>query len=429
MKKYTIIENIKKYKEVPVNQSWPEKGEEKLKSFMVDNPVRNNMFERRSRQEVVFKHLIFKPMPIAIIAIIASLITGSGMVVASQNSLPTDTLYPVKLIAEKVEEVVTFNDVKKVELQTKLADKRLGEIKDLQTQGKATKAVVEKNLQEYQGNLAKAQVYLNDINVNVNSAPAKIVAVSTKLEDAVGSQQVLMKTIEEKAPSEYKASLTEGRIIALNNSGQSREKIKSIFDANESPASNSGGADEGNGITSEGKEVISISPEGVDSQTVPDNSGQADPIKIINGEKEIISEPIASNGRIISKESAIKIAFEAGLAKGIDEWRAELNWQAGKINNYVWSVSNSLSKYNGQTVLINASNGKVYQILDYQIANVSPISVPKPVPTPRPVPTPLPKPIDCPEYIDCMPKIVEPGEKATPCQIPVGCEGITEIAY
>ncbi len=32
---------------------------------------------------------------------------------------------------------------------------------------------------------------------------------------------------------------------------------------------------------------------------------------------------------------------------------------------------------------------------------------------------------DCPAYIDCMPKV----GAARPCQIPVGCEGITQIAY
>jgi len=426
MKKYTIIENIKKYKEVPVNENWVKNGQDGLRSFMVDNPVRNNMVERHSRQEGIFKHLIFKPMPIAIIAIIASLITGSGMVVASQNSLPTDTLYPVKLIAEKVEEVVTFNDVKKIELQTKLADKRLGEIEDLQAQGKATKAVVEKNLQEYQGNLAKAQVYLNDINVNSGSAAPKILAASVNLEKAVSSQQVTMQKIEEGAPSEYKTKVTEGRTIALSNSGQSLKKIRSIIDANVRPVSVNGESHDSDGVTSEGKVIISVPPEGVNSQTVPGNVGSD---QVVSGEKEIISEPIASNGRVISRETALKIAAEAGLAKGIAEWKTELYWEAEKINNYVWSVSNLLSEFNGQTVIINASNGRVYEIINYQIANALPTPVPMPVPLPKSAPSPLPKPIACPEYIDCMPKIIEPGEKATPCQIPVGCEGITNIVY
>lgn len=32
---------------------------------------------------------------------------------------------------------------------------------------------------------------------------------------------------------------------------------------------------------------------------------------------------------------------------------------------------------------------------------------------------------NCPAYIDCMPTIGEP----KPCQVPAGCEGITQIAY
>ncbi len=38
---------------------------------------------------------------------------------------------------------------------------------------------------------------------------------------------------------------------------------------------------------------------------------------------------------------------------------------------------------------------------------------------------PVQKNNQCPEYINCMPTIGE----ARPCQIPVGCEGITTIAY
>lgn len=41
------------------------------------------------------------------------------------------------------------------------------------------------------------------------------------------------------------------------------------------------------------------------------------------------------------------------------------------------------------------------------------------------VSTPKVKNSSCPEYIDCMPTIGE----ARPCEIPVGCENITVIAY
>lgn len=45
--------------------------------------------------------------------------------------------------------------------------------------------------------------------------------------------------------------------------------------------------------------------------------------------------------------------------------------------------------------------------------------------TPLSSSTPLEIKKDCPPYIDCMPTIGE----AKPCEIPVGCEGITQIAY
>ncbi|MEI6529513.1 MAG: hypothetical protein WCN88_03900 [Candidatus Falkowbacteria bacterium] len=50
-----------------------------------------------------------------------------------------------------------------------------------------------------------------------------------------------------------------------------------------------------------------------------------------------------------------------------------------------------------------------------------------PTPTPTPIASSSPSEIkkDCPPYIDCMPTIGE----AKPCEIPVGCEGITQIAY
>ena len=46
----------------------------------------------------------------------------------------------------------------------------------------------------------------------------------------------------------------------------------------------------------------------------------------------------------------------------------------------------------------------------------------------EPSETPLESPdqtVTCPSYINCMPSIGE----ARPCQIPAGCEGITQIAY
>ncbi len=47
-----------------------------------------------------------------------------------------------------------------------------------------------------------------------------------------------------------------------------------------------------------------------------------------------------------------------------------------------------------------------------------------------PLATSTPAKAGCPVYIDCMPKIISPGETPPgPCQVPAGCEGITQIVY
>jgi len=63
---------------------------------------------------------------------------------------------------------------------------------------------------------------------------------------------------------------------------------------------------------------------------------------------------------------AIKIAEQAGLAKGINEWQTSFYSLDGNMDNYVWSVSNSLSEFHGETVIINAYSGQVEDILSYQ---------------------------------------------------------------
>lgn len=37
-----------------------------------------------------------------------------------------------------------------------------------------------------------------------------------------------------------------------------------------------------------------------------------------------------------------------------------------------------------------------------------------------------PKPENCPEWINCMPRV---GAEVSPCQVPLGCEDITQIVY
>ena len=126
-------------------------------------------------------------MPIAIIALVISLAAGGGAVTASQTSLPTDALYPVKIATEQIQEAITFNNTKKIDLSVKLAEKRLDEIKLLQTKAEVSPTVIEKTLINYEKHLAKAQSQL--ARVNGNDAIQKVITTTVKYENSLEKQQ------------------------------------------------------------------------------------------------------------------------------------------------------------------------------------------------------------------------------------------------
>ncbi|MBI2859049.1 MAG: hypothetical protein HYX90_08220 [Chloroflexi bacterium] len=63
-------------------------------------------------------------------------ISGSGTVLASSNSLPGDTLYPVKRTVEKAQLVLTPSDVGKAKLLANFADRRVKEMGDMVAAGR-----------------------------------------------------------------------------------------------------------------------------------------------------------------------------------------------------------------------------------------------------------------------------------------------------
>lgn len=72
----------------------------------------------------------------AVAAFLVILLAGTGTVAAAGNSMPDQTLYPVKLATERVRLVLTLSDLGKAELYAALADKRVAEIVRMAEKGK-----------------------------------------------------------------------------------------------------------------------------------------------------------------------------------------------------------------------------------------------------------------------------------------------------
>ena len=92
------------------------------------------MEEKRERRSFFFG---WQPRwATAVIAVLVFLMAGSGTVAAANNSMPDETLYPVKLATETVRLTLTPAALGKAELYVKLVDKRVDEIIRMADKGK-----------------------------------------------------------------------------------------------------------------------------------------------------------------------------------------------------------------------------------------------------------------------------------------------------
>jgi hypothetical protein len=92
----------------------------------------------------------------------------------------------------------------------------------------------------------------------------------------------------------------------------------------------------------------------------------------IDGLPDCVHDPGECAFAVVDEASAIKIAREAGLEPGLDEWRAHFHWYGGEFHTYVWTVENTLTadgstgQRGGRSVLIDANSGAVLQSLNWE---------------------------------------------------------------
>ncbi|MFC1911794.1 DUF5667 domain-containing protein [Chloroflexota bacterium] len=93
------------------------------------------MTEKKERRVSLFGFLTSR-WATAVAMVLVILLAGSGTVAAAGNSMPDQTLYPVKLATERVRMVLTVSALGKAELYAALADKRVAEIVSMAEKGK-----------------------------------------------------------------------------------------------------------------------------------------------------------------------------------------------------------------------------------------------------------------------------------------------------
>ena len=147
---------------------------------------------------------------IAILLAVSAL--GGGTVYASQDSLPGDALYPVKLGTEQARLVLTPSDAAKVGLQLTFANSRLEEMSALVEKGKPEKVNIAVN--GYEGAIAMViqKIETNGEGLDLPDV-SELVALATSIHlDVLGD-------IRDIVPEEAKGAITQAKGASINGLG------------------------------------------------------------------------------------------------------------------------------------------------------------------------------------------------------------------
>lgn len=137
-------------------------------------------------------------MPALIIALILILGAG-GTVAASQNDLPGDALFGVKLATERVQAGLKLGAESRIEFAAKRGERRLEEIEKLQDREKTldadAKASVEENFARFENHAADARARLMELQKNNPEAAAK---AGAGLEIALARHKEILARLKDK---------------------------------------------------------------------------------------------------------------------------------------------------------------------------------------------------------------------------------------
>lgn len=148
-----LVQKLAALKSVTARPDWVKKNREVL-SYQIFNGkesvgVELSFFNRLG----LFTHHLLQPSSVASLIVLFFIVSGIISINASQGATPKDVLYIAKIISEKAEFAVAFDDKSKAELNVRYAKNRAAELNKIITSSPA--AASDSQVQELSDNFKK----------------------------------------------------------------------------------------------------------------------------------------------------------------------------------------------------------------------------------------------------------------------------------
>ena len=194
-----VINSLNKLRDVAPDRSWSVQTRMQLRELAEHEAL------TKAKSPYVFSKLVAVPA-LAVLALFA--FVGGGVVYASQGAEPDDSLYPLKLAIEKIQETIATTPEAKLELQQKFVQRRFDELDTLQQELTISGRNIDDVRKAIDRNKTAALALLDKIE---NATLVQFEGViEEEVKEAV-TEEVALETLE-GAPSTEEATSTEDAV-------------------------------------------------------------------------------------------------------------------------------------------------------------------------------------------------------------------------
>jgi len=209
--KYSLRQGLKQLRNIQPDPLWQEQTQKRLLVQLEEIfPVKPS-FGYNLLNWTFIRTL--KPVAISLLVLIFVSLSGAGVISAAKNSLPGQTLYPVKRLVEKAKIYLTFNQSGKAVLRAELLSARLEEVKMLTEKSKLTKdesrlVAASKDFHQALNNLKEELIAQSeDVTFDQGSLPIQDERKVISLTQSEDLKKILEETKEFLAKKDLKAAL------------------------------------------------------------------------------------------------------------------------------------------------------------------------------------------------------------------------------
>jgi len=278
-----LIVQLKKLKEIKPTAKWQEANRSILMNQIYS--LGSHLGVRETvKTKLSLRWLANLPQPAVAVFLIVMVIMGGGVmsIKAAKDSIPGETLYIAKILNEKTQQVLTFNETKKAHLGLTFAHNRAKELKEVLEQTEASAERAEQLVINFRKELAIARERIARMNERVP------------------------KVVTPKPLNEVDANLTTDEII-----GETSEEGQ-VFSANLGKEDN--GIQVGEAVITEPKDEEIVPEEQEEVIEIPE------PATTTLEEGEQDTEQASTTEPVVTEESA-------GAADAVEEAQALLETQ------------------------------------------------------------------------------------------------------